>query len=187
MHPHLDPFIICRKTNFQHFENTSTKISKKGSFNIPNLQLMFQSYLSLRICVDYYGLNWLTIKKNYYLLPLISRLSDQLNHAKVYTTIDLCGAYNLVSIREGDEWKIVATLLSPSVGVEPNTSKVGVLESFGTPECLGFDSKAQNTSHWGVLGVIGKVLKRRYRKWSRIGYLDIYRPSYGQTKGRESN
>jgi hypothetical protein len=39
-------------------------------------------------------------------LPLISRLSDQLNHAKVYTTIDLCGAYNLVSIREGDEWKM---------------------------------------------------------------------------------
>jgi len=32
------------------------------------------------------------------------------------------------------------------------------LESFGTFECLEFDSKAQNTSHWGVLGVIGKVL-----------------------------
>jgi hypothetical protein len=61
------------------------------------------------------------------------------------------------------------------------------LESFGTPECLGFDSKAQSTSHWGVFGVIGKVLKRRYRKWPRIGHLDICRPSYGQKKGRESN
>jgi hypothetical protein len=37
MHPHLDPFIICRRMNFWHFENTSTKISKRGSFNIPNL------------------------------------------------------------------------------------------------------------------------------------------------------
>jgi hypothetical protein len=49
----------------------------------------------------------------------------------------------------------------PSVGVKPNTPKVGNLESSGTPECLGFDSKARNTSHWGVLGVIGKVLKCR--------------------------
>jgi hypothetical protein len=71
--------------------------------------------------------------------------------------------------------------------VKPNTPKVGDLESFGTPECLEFDSKAQNTLHWGVLGVIGKVLKRRYRKWPRIGHLDIYSPSYGQKKGRESN
>jgi hypothetical protein len=61
------------------------------------------------------------------------------------------------------------------------------LESSGTPECLGFDNKAQKTSHWGVLGVIGKVLKRRYRKWPRIGHLDICNPSYGQTKGQESN
>jgi hypothetical protein len=72
-------------------------------------------------------------------------------------------------------------------GVKPNTSKVGDLESSGTPECLEFNSKAKNTSHWGVLGVIWKVLKRRYRKWPRIGHLDICNPSYGQKKGRESN
>jgi hypothetical protein len=81
----------------------------------------------------------------------------------------------------------VATPLWPSVGVKPNTPKVGDLESFGTPERLGFDSKAQNTSMWGVLGVIGKVLKRKYRKWPRIGHLDICNPRYGQKKGRESN
>ncbi len=75
----------------------------------------------------------------------------------------------------------------PSVGVNPNTPKVGNLESSGTPECSELDSKAQNTSHWSVLGVIGKVLKRRYRKWPRIGHLDICSPSYGQKKGRESN
>jgi hypothetical protein len=82
---------------------------------------------------------------------------------------------------------IVATPLWPSVRVKPNTFKVADLESSGTPECLEFDSKAQNTSHWGVLGVIEKVLKRRYRKWPRIGHLDICSPSYGQKKGRESN
>ncbi len=61
------------------------------------------------------------------------------------------------------------------------------LESSGTPECSELDSKGQNTSHWGVLGVIGKVLKFRYRKWPRIGHLDICSPSYRQKKGRESN
>jgi hypothetical protein len=61
------------------------------------------------------------------------------------------------------------------------------LESSGTPECSELDSKGKNTSHWGVIGVIGKVLKRRYRKWPRIGHLDICSPSYGQKKGRESN
>ncbi len=73
------------------------------------------------------------------------------------------------------------------MGVKPNTCKVGDLESSGTPECSEFDSKAQTTLHWGVLGVIGKFLKRRYRKWPRIGHLDICSPSYGQKKGRESN
>ncbi len=82
---------------------------------------------------------------------------------------------------------IVATLLWPSVGWSPTLGKSEDLESFGTPECLGFDSKAQNTSHWGVLGVVGKVSKRRYRKCPRISHLDICRPSYGQKKGRESN
>jgi hypothetical protein len=72
-------------------------------------------------------------------------------------------------------------------GWSPTLGKSEDLESSETPECLEFDSKAQNTSHWGILGVIGKVLERRYRKWPRIGHLDICSPSYGQKKGRESN
>jgi hypothetical protein len=72
-------------------------------------------------------------------------------------------------------------------GWSPTLGKSEDLESLGTPECSELDNKAQNTSHWGVLGIIGKVLKRRYRKWPRIGHLEICRPSYGQKKGRESN
>ncbi len=41
--------------------------------------------------------------------------------------------------------------------------------------------------HWDVLGVIGKVLKRKYRKQPCIGHLDICSPSYGQKKGQELN
>jgi hypothetical protein len=72
-------------------------------------------------------------------------------------------------------------------GWSPTLGKVWDLESFGIPECLELDKKAQNTLHWGVLSVIGKVLKRKYRKWPCIGHLDICSPSYGQKKGRESN
>jgi len=52
-----------------------------------------------------------------------------------------------------------------------------------------FKARQQGPKHLslGVLGVIEKVLKRRYRKWPRIGHSDIYSPSYGQKKGRESN
>jgi hypothetical protein len=72
-------------------------------------------------------------------------------------------------------------------GWSPTLGKGEDLESFRTPECSQLDNKAQNTSHWSFLGVIGKVLKRRYRKWPRIGHLNICSPSYGQKKGRESN
>ena len=59
---------------------------------------------SLRLCVDYRGLNKITVK-NRYPLPLIPNLLDQLRTATHFTKIDLRGAYNLVRIREGDEWK----------------------------------------------------------------------------------
>jgi hypothetical protein len=52
-----------------------------------------------------------------------------------------------------------------------------------------FRARQQGPKHLalGVLKVIGKVLKRRYRKWPRIGHSDICSPSYGQKKGRELN
>ncbi len=70
---------------------------------------------------------------------------------------------------------------------ETHTPKVGDLESFGTPESLELNSKRKNTSPWGVLNFIEKVLKCRCPKWPRIGHLDICSPSYEQKKGRELN
>jgi hypothetical protein len=70
---------------------------------------------------------------------------------------------------------------------EAHTPKSGKLESFGTPKHSELDCKGQNTSHWGVLGVIEKVLKFRCPKWPHMSHLDIYIPSYGQKKGRKSN
>jgi len=58
----------------------------------------------LRLCVDFRRLNEITIK-NRYPLPNISELRDRLSHAKIFTALDLRGAYNLIRMKEGEEWK----------------------------------------------------------------------------------
>ena len=59
---------------------------------------------SLRLCVDFRGLNKLTVK-NRYPIPLIAELIRTVAKGKIYTALDLKGAYNLVRVKEGDEWK----------------------------------------------------------------------------------
>lgn len=59
---------------------------------------------SLRPCIDYRELNRITIK-NCYPLPPMPELSQRLGTAVVFTKLDLHGAYNLIRIREGVEWK----------------------------------------------------------------------------------
>ncbi len=54
--------------------------------------------------MDYRGLNKIT-KKNRYPLPLILGLLDRLRTEKIFTKLDLRGAYNLFRIRPNDEWK----------------------------------------------------------------------------------
>ena len=59
---------------------------------------------SLCLCVDYRGLNNLTIK-NWYPLPLIGKSLDRLGQAKRFTQLDLTSAYHRMRIKEGNEWK----------------------------------------------------------------------------------
>ncbi len=59
---------------------------------------------SLRLCVDYQGLNNLTIK-NRYPLPLVGESLDRLGWARHFTQLDLTNAYHRMRIREGDKWK----------------------------------------------------------------------------------
>jgi Reverse transcriptase (RNA-dependent DNA polymerase)/RNase H-like domain found in reverse transcriptase/Integrase zinc binding domain/Chromo (CHRromatin Organisation MOdifier) domain/Integrase core domain/Retroviral aspartyl protease len=59
---------------------------------------------SLRLCVDYRGLNKITIK-NRYPLPLISELFDRIGNAQYFTKIDLRDAYHRLRMAAGQEWK----------------------------------------------------------------------------------
>ena len=56
------------------------------------------------LCVNYWGVNNLTIK-NQYLLLLISEALDWLGRAKQFTQLKLSSAYYQMRIRKGDEWK----------------------------------------------------------------------------------
>jgi hypothetical protein len=40
-----------------------------------------------------------------YPLPLILTVIEQMHSVQYFTKLDLCSAYNLVHIREGEEWK----------------------------------------------------------------------------------
>ena len=56
----------------------------------------------LRFCVDYRGLNAITIK-NRYPLPLITETLNRLSRAKIFTKLDIISAFNRLRIKEGDE------------------------------------------------------------------------------------
>ena len=48
-----------------------------------------------RLCVDYRGLNKVTLK-NRYPIPLLSELKERLNRAKIFTKLDLKNGYYLI-------------------------------------------------------------------------------------------
>ena len=58
----------------------------------------------LRLYVDYRGLTAITIP-NRYPLPLMQQLQDRVQGAQWFTKMDLKNGFNLIRIREGDEWK----------------------------------------------------------------------------------
>ncbi len=58
----------------------------------------------LRPCIDYRMLNSQTVKLPYP-LPLVPAALEELRGARIFCKLDLRSAYNLVRIREDDEWK----------------------------------------------------------------------------------
>ena len=59
---------------------------------------------SMRMCVDYHGLNDITVK-NSFLLPQIDDLHDQLAHAVYFTKLDLFTGYHQIPIKATDQHK----------------------------------------------------------------------------------
>jgi RNase H-like domain found in reverse transcriptase/Reverse transcriptase (RNA-dependent DNA polymerase)/Integrase zinc binding domain/Chromo (CHRromatin Organisation MOdifier) domain/Integrase core domain len=59
---------------------------------------------TLRLCVDYRGLNKLTVK-NRYPLPLINEMLDRFAGAMFFTKLDMREGYHRLRMAKGEEWK----------------------------------------------------------------------------------
>ena len=59
---------------------------------------------TLHLCVDYRGLNRITIK-NRYPLPLIGEMFGRIGKAKYFSKFDMQNGYNRLRIGQGEEWK----------------------------------------------------------------------------------
>ncbi len=88
------------------FIRPSTSPASAGFFFVK------KKYGGLQPCIDYRGLNDITVKFRYP-LPLVPSALEQLRQAKYFTNLDLRCAYNLIRIKDGDEWK---TAFSTSTG-----------------------------------------------------------------------
>ncbi len=60
---------------------------------------------------------------------------------------------------------IVAISLLKECEDDIHTFEMGAWDSFGAPETLESGCRGQNTLHWGVLYIIGKLSKCGCRKW----------------------
>ena len=58
----------------------------------------------LCLCVDYCGLNHITLK-NCYSLSLVSEMLNRLSEAKVFSKMDLCDTYHHINIHKKHCWK----------------------------------------------------------------------------------
>ena len=78
--------------------------SRKSPAGAPIILVPKKEGRGLRLCVDYRGLNKVTIL-NRYPLPLMNELRDCVGGSTIFTKLDLKSGYNLIQIKEGDEWK----------------------------------------------------------------------------------
>jgi hypothetical protein len=125
----------------------------------PWIQIMF--LLIVNFMQIYHGLN-MKIWRNFYDYTMFFAIK----------LMDVCG-YSLFDIFFLQLW-IVATPLWGSCEVATHTLENGTWESSGTPENSECNCRGQNTSPWGVLYTVGKVLKCKCPKWPHMSHLDIY-------------
>jgi hypothetical protein len=109
MPPHMGMYNLSQselKTLREYIDNALKKGWIRSSKSPCGAPILFvpKADGSVRLCVDYRGLNRITVK-NRYPLPLISELLDRLGSCTTFTKLDLRDAYHRIRIKQGDEWK----------------------------------------------------------------------------------
>jgi len=109
--PPWGPIYPLSETELQTLREWLKEMEKTGKIQrstspagSPILFVPKPSGRGLRLCVDYRGLNKITIP-NRYPLPLMQELQDRVQGAQWFTKLDLKNGFNLIRIRQGDEWK----------------------------------------------------------------------------------
>jgi len=77
-------------------------IQVSSSFAISSILFVKKSSEELRFCVNYRGLNVMTVK-NQYSLPLIRETLDRLTKAKYYIKLDIIAVFNKLRMTYEDE------------------------------------------------------------------------------------
>ena len=90
----------------KYLEENLSKRFIRASFSPAAAPVLFVKKPSggLWFCVNYCGLNALTVK-NKYPLPLIRETLDRLCKAVYFTKLDIVAAFNKICMAEGEEWK----------------------------------------------------------------------------------
>jgi hypothetical protein len=64
--------------------------------------------------------------------------------------------FSNLHVLDRNSWHVTTPLLEECED-DTHTPEMGTWESFGTLEISELDCKGQNTSHWDILYIIGKV------------------------------
>ena len=104
IYPLLEIELQTLREWLKEMERTGKIWRSTSAAGLPILFVPKPNGRGLRLCVDYRGLNAVTIP-NRYPLPLMQELQDRVQGSRYFTKMDLKNGFNLIRIREGDEWK----------------------------------------------------------------------------------
>jgi hypothetical protein len=97
-----EELLVLRKTLTELLDKNFIRVSKSPAAS-PVL-LVRKPGGGIRFCVDYRGLNELTIKDRYP-LPLIKETLRNMASARWFTKLDIIAAFHKIRVQPGEEWK----------------------------------------------------------------------------------
>lgn len=97
-----EELLVLRKTLTELLDKNFIRVSKSPAAS-PVL-LVRKPGGGIRFCVDYRGLNELTVKDRYP-LPLIKDTLRNMSQARWFTKLDIIAAFHKIRIHPGEEWK----------------------------------------------------------------------------------
>ena len=97
-----DELLMLQKYLKKHLFKGFIQVSSSSA--VFSVIFVKKSESDLYLCVDYRGLNNLTVK-NHYSLPLIRETLNLLTLSVIFIKLDIIAAFNKLQMAEGEEWK----------------------------------------------------------------------------------